>query len=161
MRWGDKCKDQQDGLIIILLSPIQLMCLIFFYGQVILIVQFLFLVWVLTFMPLVDLSYFQLYPSLPILIFLPYIKNPYLFSTLRVPLLTLLKIHKKSNETLKVNRKKYYNSENTNRNRNRNKSYLNSARTSLSLLPPPFWKFCFTSYTLLFFLGRLFFVNYN
>ena len=63
----------------------------------------------LTFMPLVALSYFQLYPPLPILIFLPYIKthNTTLFPTLRVPLLTFLKICEKSNETFKVNRREY------------------------------------------------------
>ena len=58
-----------------LLPPIQLMCFISFYGQVTLIVLFFFWYGFLTFLPLVALSYFQLYPQLPILIFLPYIKK--------------------------------------------------------------------------------------
>ena len=56
----------------ILLPPIQLRCPISFYGQVTLIVPFLFLVCIFDYYALSSLSYFQLYPPLPILIFPPF-----------------------------------------------------------------------------------------
>ena len=85
----------------------------FFYGQVILIVPFLFLVWIFDFYALSSFILFLIissithtnFPSLHLKT-----HNTTLFPTLMVPLLTLLKIREKSNRTPKMNRRyhKFY-----------------------------------------------------